>query len=96
MASFAHNFGRRTIHFSDHALDRWWQRFHGDDCSGRQAAMSELRDRLADALVSHDPPAWARVSLWHRARAELYLLVDAPEPVRQAGYQRSRADRPGH
>ena len=63
MASFVHTFGRRTVFFSDHALDRWWQRFHGDDCSGRQGAMNELRARLAGALVLTDPPAWARVSL---------------------------------
>jgi hypothetical protein len=86
MASFRHQIGRRTIFFSDHALDRWWQRFHGDDRSGRQAAMNELRRRLAAAIVSTDPPAWARVSLWHRARAEMYLLVDAPVPVLQAAF----------
>lgn len=76
MAKFLHRDGRRTIFFSDHALDRWWERCKANQINGRQAAMNLLRKRLADAEWLHEVPSWTRLSLWHRGRAEGFLSLD--------------------
>jgi len=38
--------------------------------------MDHLRVRLADASWEREPPAWTRLSLWHRGRAEGFLALD--------------------
>jgi hypothetical protein len=68
--------GRRVIHFSNHALDRWWDRCKANDVHGRKDALDLLRERLGYAAWSRSLPAWSRTSLWNRARAEGFLALD--------------------
>lgn len=76
-----HVHGRQRIFFSDHALDRWWERQPQNFLNGRQAAQNLLRERLT--VAAHEPrrtytitpPPWTRLSIWHRARAAGFLLV---------------------
>lgn len=75
MATFTHQHGRKKIHFTDHALDRWWERCKENDIHGRQQAMNLLRERLAQAKWT-SIPSWARLSLWNQARAEGFLAID--------------------
>jgi hypothetical protein len=76
MSSFTHEHGRRKIFFSDHALDRWWERCEQNDVHGRNEAMNLLRERLETAVWSRSTPGWAKISRWHRARAEGFLALD--------------------
>lgn len=81
MAGFVHSHGRLHIYFSDHALDRWWERQDKNHLLGRRGALALLRERLT--IAARDPrrtytitaPPWSRLSIWHRARAEGFLLV---------------------
>lgn len=81
MAQFVHQHGRLTIFFTNHALDRWWERCEANDLHGRQAAMNLLRERLGVAAqearrsFTTVAPPWCRLSLYHRARAEGYLSI---------------------
>ena len=75
MARFKHKQERRVIHFTDHALDRWWERCKKNDVHGRKEALALLRERLESAKWG-SIPAWARLSLWNRARAEGFLALD--------------------
>lgn len=63
------------IHFTDHAMNRWWERCEANNLYGRQAAMNHLRERLAEARWVHWTPSWCRLTQWHRARAEGSLLL---------------------
>ena len=77
MATFVHKQDRITIYFTDHALDRWWERCEENGLHGRQKAMNLLRERLAGATwTGRYLPDWTRVSLWNRARAEGFLSLD--------------------
>lgn len=77
MATFVHEQGRRTIYFSDHSLDRWWERCEANGLHGRQKAMDLLRERLVAATwKGRWMPTWAQVSLWNRATSEGFLLLD--------------------
>lgn len=65
--------GRRTIHFTDHAWDRYWQRFtlHGGHTT------QDMKRDLEGARWNRSRPDWAtHLSLWHRARADGYLELD--------------------
>lgn len=75
MATFRHQQGRRLIHFTDHALDRWWERCEQNEIHGRQEAMDLLRASLDDAQWNRAMPPWNRLSIWHRARAEGFLSL---------------------
>lgn len=81
MAAFVHQHGRRRVFFTDHALDRWWERQRDNGLHGRQAAMNLLRERLDSAAqeprrtYQRDIPPWSRLSLWHRARADGFLTL---------------------
>jgi hypothetical protein len=65
--------GRHVVEFSDHALDRWWERQQSEDGCGRQEAIRRLDAALAASRKDRDAPPWADLSLWHRARAEFFL-----------------------
>lgn len=76
MARFEAEIGRKKIFFSDHALDRWWERCEENHVHGRKEAMALLRERLADAEWSREQPPWAHLSLWHRGRADGFLMIN--------------------
>jgi hypothetical protein len=76
MAGFSYKVGRRYIHFSDHALDRWWERCEENELHGRKAALQLLEERLLTARWSHVMPVWTRLSWWHHARAEGFVFID--------------------
>lgn len=73
---FARKVGRYHIAFTNHALDRWWERHHGEDPCGRRAAMDALDKALDKAERTTEPPPGSNLSLWHRARADHYLLCE--------------------
>lgn len=81
MSSFTHQHGRLTIFFSDHALDRWWERCQANGGHGRQQAMDLLRNKLNEIAANpqkhleRTAPPWSHLSLWHQARAENYLML---------------------
>jgi hypothetical protein len=72
---FIHRQGRRKIFFSNHALDRWWDRCKKNEVHGRKDALALLRERLQEATWE-SLPAWSRLSMWNRARAEGFLALD--------------------
>jgi hypothetical protein len=76
MAEFAEKIGRKTIWWTNHALDRWWERCNANETSGRRAAMELLREKVQDRRLERDLPPWSRVTLFHRARAEGFLPLD--------------------
>ena len=73
MASFSTRIRRRVIHFTDHALDRWWEREADNVPLGRRQALELLRERLEGAQAMRDLPPWARVSLFHKARLDHFV-----------------------
>lgn len=75
MARFAHQFGRRKIHFTDHALDRWWDRCKANEIKGRKEALENLRETLETAEFKASFPKWAVLKLWHQARAEGFIFL---------------------
>jgi hypothetical protein len=76
MAQFSFRVGRKTVFWTDHALDRWWERCGANHLTGRQAALKLLRERLEERRLERELPPWADVTLWHRARAEGFLYID--------------------
>lgn len=60
--------GRRLIHFSDHAEERYLQR------SG--VGRLGMRRDFETARWERRPPRWAVLSQWHRARFEGALMLD--------------------
>jgi len=76
VAAFNAQVGRHTIHFSDHALDRFWERCCHEGYIGRREALLRLRAALAGLeRIQRQPPPWLRTSWWNIARAEGYLVV---------------------
>jgi hypothetical protein len=75
MAQFMAHIERRRVYFSDHALDRWWERCRANHVNGRQDALDLLRCSLGEGEWRYKAPSWARLSLWHRARCEGHLLL---------------------
>lgn len=77
MAHFKHTIGRREVFFSDHALDRYWQR-HLDDNphAGRKECRETLDRELDGAFWMAGIPGWSRMTLWHRARCEGCVMLD--------------------
>lgn len=77
MADILCELGRRQIFFTDHALDRYWQR-HLDDNpnAGRKQARAKLRQELPNATWQRTPPPWAYMTIWHRARCEGVVMMD--------------------
>ena len=76
MAQFSYRVGRKTVFWTDHALDRWWERCGANHLNGRVAALKLLRERLEAQRLDRDLPPWGRVTQWHRARAEGFLYID--------------------
>jgi hypothetical protein len=73
MAKFTYDLGRRTIFFSDHALDRWWERCRENEVHGRQEALDLLKQRLSEGVWTTSLPPWNMLNVWHQARAEGFI-----------------------
>lgn len=72
MANFRKRIDRKTIFFTDHALDRWRER------SGRNEI--ELSQRLDNGpRLVRDIPEWSDVDRFHRARASGFIELDDNE-----------------
>jgi hypothetical protein len=77
MAFMKHTVGRKEIFFTDHSLDRYWERYVDQNPhAGRQQARESLMQELEDAELRRDRPAWARMSWWHAARCIYMLHLD--------------------
>lgn len=76
MAKFLHIHEKKKIFFTDHSLDRFWERCKENDVHGRQQALNHLRKRLADATWFVEIPSWTKVSDWNRERADGFLSLD--------------------
>lgn len=77
MAQMMRQVGRRKIFFTDHALDRFWQRFlDKEPHAGRKEAREALDTLMEAARWNRTPPPWARMNLWHRARCEGVVHLD--------------------
>lgn len=76
MANFSCRVGRRTVYWTDHALERWWERCDANELNGHRAALELLRERLEGSRIKRDLPTWSRVTLYHRARAEGFVAID--------------------
>lgn len=77
MAYFKYEVRRRTIYFSDHALDRYWQRYMDDNPhAGRKDCRQTLADEMASARWHRGIPPWSHMNLWHRARCEGVVYLD--------------------
>lgn len=77
MAFMRHKIGRKEVWFSDHALDRYWQRYMDQHPhAGRKEARATLEQELDTAWMSRNQPPWARMSRWHAARLESLLFLD--------------------
>lgn len=61
--------GRRTITITDHARDRYYER-RGVIGTG------DLARDLVSAQWDRAKPSWLQLSMWHRARAEGYVVLD--------------------
>ncbi len=78
MARFSQIIRRKRVHFTNHALDRWWEREADNAPLGRQQSLALLRERLNGSRACRDLPNWARVSVYHRAVADHFVdLGDA-------------------
>jgi hypothetical protein len=76
MAQFSEKIGRKVIWWTNHALERWWERCDANETNGRRDAMVLLREKIQDKRIERDLPPWSRVTLFHRARAEGFLFID--------------------
>ena len=76
MANYSRTLGRREIIFTDHALDRWWQRCEENEVNGRKAALRLLDSAMEDATWKSTTPDWAGLSIWNLARAEGFVYLD--------------------
>ena len=76
MASFSHRVGRKTVFWTDHALDRWWERCQANSLTGRREALALLDERLDASKMVHTIPPWGCVSKFHRALAIGFIYID--------------------
>jgi hypothetical protein len=77
MAFMKHKVGRKEVFFTDHALDRYWERFVDQNPhAGRKEARAMLERELEQAELRHNRPSWARMSAWHAARCIYTLYLD--------------------
>jgi hypothetical protein len=60
----------KVVYFSDHALDRWWERCEENEVNGRSRAIRLLRESLNECrlLPSGPMPSWVRDSAKSRLR----------------------------
>ena len=73
---FSYKLGRRKIYFTNHALDRWWERCNKNKGLGRNESVSLLSEVLGKGRWTTEMPAWSRLSLWNRSIAEGFIYVD--------------------
>lgn len=76
MADFSYRIGRKTVFWTDHALDRWWERCKRNHLNGRKEALALLEERLAAKRMERELPPWSGVSRFHRALAEGFIYID--------------------
>jgi hypothetical protein len=76
MANYRRTLGRREIIFTDHALDRWWQRCEENEVKGRRDALRLLDSAMEHATWRSTTPDWAGLSIWNLARAEGFVHID--------------------
>lgn len=76
MPNFVRKVNRRKIHFTDHALDRWWERCKQNETSGRMKAMKLLHKSLQESREQKSLPRWYQPSLWHKATAHHFVSID--------------------
>lgn len=76
MAQFSYRVGRRTVYWTDHALERWWERCEENECNGHRDAMGLLEEKLKCIWVDRDLPPWSKVTRWHRALAEFFIYIE--------------------
>jgi hypothetical protein len=79
MSSFVKKVNRRIIHFSDHALDRWWERFRKNETGGRKEALELLRRSLEESREQKNTPPWYSPSLFHKATTHHFVSLDNGE-----------------
>ncbi len=77
MAHFSEEVKDRTIYFSNHALDRWWERCEGNELHGRSQALKMLRENLKESKVTEEIPEWSEVNKFHRAKADHFINIDS-------------------
>jgi hypothetical protein len=68
---------RRQIHFTHHALDRFWDSVPALACAGRRQALAELERQLQSATRDRQPPAWSVVTRFYAALTDHYLEVES-------------------
>lgn len=76
MAQFSRQIGRKVVHWTDHSLDRWWERCEENGHSGRQNALVRLDSKLNVDRIEPALPPWCRISRFHAARAEGFIFLD--------------------
>lgn len=76
MANFSEKINRKTVHFTDHALDRWWERYDPNEVAGRRDALEALREKLKGSQTSREMPPWARINRFHKAKADHFVNID--------------------
>ena len=77
MAHFSEKVKSKMIYFSDHALDRWWERYEENELNGRSQAMESLRENLKESQVTESIPEWSEVNKFHRAKADHFINIDS-------------------
>ena len=68
MLTKSHTVNGRVIAFSTHAIERYYERTDRSDASA-------LRRDLEKARWDRSVPGFAKLSVWHRARAEGSLVL---------------------
>jgi hypothetical protein len=76
MGLFVEQIESKQIYFSNHALDRWWERCTENKLNSRTEAMQMLRDNLKESEVSEIIPEWSQVNKQHRSKADHFIKID--------------------
>lgn len=63
MTQVAKRVDDKTVYFSNHALDRWWERCEENEVNGRSKALRLLKQRLDESEVLRSMPPWVRDSV---------------------------------
>ena len=72
---FARTVDKKKIHFSNHALDRWWERCEENEIHGRNQALDLLDEKLDGKKIHSRIPDWTKVNKYHRATARGFIPV---------------------
>lgn len=74
--AFMKQIEEREIYFTNHALDRWWERCQENELHGRNESLDLLRQRLSGADYVNSVPEWSQVNDHHRASAKGFVKID--------------------